>query len=90
MGASLIEMGDISVEDTSELLLVQDEQVIEALPAHTPQEAFTAAIGSRSAEGCSQELDPGPACHLRKEVAELAVVVTDEQARGLAKGCRFS
>jgi hypothetical protein len=72
MRASLIEVGDIDVEHATELPLVQDEQVIEALPAHTPQEAFTAAIGSRRAQRCSQELEPGPAGHLRKELTELA------------------
>jgi hypothetical protein len=32
MGSCLVEVGDIRIEDTVELLLLQDEQVIEALP----------------------------------------------------------
>ena len=89
MRSCSIEVGDVRLEGLSELLLVQDEQVVETLPAYTPQKPFTAGIGSRSAVRCPQELDPGPPRHTRKEVAELAVVVTDQEARRLPKGRGF-
>jgi hypothetical protein len=90
MGSRSIEVGHIRLEDPRELLLMQDEQVIQTLAAHTPQKPFTARVGSRSPVGCPQELDPGPARHPPKERTELGVVVTDQEARRLPKGRRFS
>ena len=46
MGASRIEVGDIGVEDPRELLLMQDEQVIQTLPTHAPQESLTVRVGA--------------------------------------------
>ncbi len=44
MWSGSIEVLDIGVEDTVELLLMQDEQMIEAFTSYTPQEAFTEAL----------------------------------------------
>ena len=57
MGSCLIEVGDIGLEDAGELLLMQDEQVIEALTTHAPQEALTVRIGAWSMEWRLQHLD---------------------------------
>jgi hypothetical protein len=51
MWSGSIEVLDIGVEDTVELLLMQDEQMIEAFTSYTPQEAFTDGIGSRGVIG---------------------------------------
>ena len=56
MGSGLIEVSDIGLEDVGKLLLVQDDYVIEALSAHAPPEAFTAAIGSQMARTKPWEL----------------------------------
>ena len=36
MGTGVIEVGDIGLEDASELLLMQDKQMIQTLPTHAP------------------------------------------------------
>jgi hypothetical protein len=45
MRSCLVEVRHIGIEDALELLLLQDEQVIEALTPHTAQKAFTDSIG---------------------------------------------
>src|SRR5215470_701082 len=45
MRPCLVEIGDIRMEYTVELLLMQDEQIIEALTSHTAQAALTDGIG---------------------------------------------
>ena len=57
MGTSLIEVGDIGLEDAGELLLVQDEQMIETLSTYAPQEALTVRVGAGSMERRLQNLD---------------------------------
>jgi len=47
MRSCLIEIRDVRIEDALELSLLQDQQVIEALLPHAPQEALTNGIGSR-------------------------------------------
>lgn len=44
----LVEVRHIGIEDALKLLLMQDEQVIEALTSHTAQEALTDVIGAWS------------------------------------------
>jgi hypothetical protein len=90
MGTSLIEVGNIGSEDATELLLVQDEQVIETLPAHTPQEALAAGVGARSADWCLEQLDARSACHTRKERAKLCAIVPDQESGRLPKWRSFS
>ena len=57
MGVSRIELGDIGVEDPRELLLMQDEQVIQTLPTHAPQESLTVRVGTGSTKPSLQHLD---------------------------------
>src|SRR5215470_1631723 len=45
MRSGLVEVRHIGIEDALELLLLEDEQVIEALTPHTTQIAFTDRIG---------------------------------------------
>lgn len=52
MRSGLIEVLNIGSQDTLQLLLLQDEQVIETLAPHTPQKAFTDGIGSWRVIGC--------------------------------------
>jgi len=44
MWSCLVEVGDIRIEDAVELLLMQDEQMIEALSPHTAKETLTVAM----------------------------------------------
>ena len=57
MGTCVIEVRDIAVEDATELLLVQKEQVIETLTPYASQETLTARVGAWSAEWRLEHLD---------------------------------
>ena len=46
MRSGSIEVLDIGMQDTAQLLLLQDEKVIETLSTHTAQKPFTDRIGS--------------------------------------------
>jgi len=46
MWSCLVEARHIGIEDAVELLLMQDEQMIEALTPHTAQEPLTDGIGA--------------------------------------------
>ncbi len=52
-----VEEVHIRIEHALELLLLQDEQVIEAFAPHTAQEALTDRIGSWRVIRCFQDLD---------------------------------
>ena len=58
MGSCLVEVDYIRIEHTLELLLMQDEQMIEAFLTNTSQEAFTDGIGSGSVNGILSSLMP--------------------------------
>src|SRR5215472_2850637 len=47
MGLCLVEVGHIASEHVLELLLLHDQQMVQAFLPHTSQEAFTDRIGSR-------------------------------------------
>ena len=86
MGSGLIEVGDVGLEDPGEVLLVQDEQVIETFTTHASQKAFTVRVGARSAVRCSQQLNRSSAGHPVKELAELGIVVMDQESGCLSIG----
>ena len=46
MGSCLVEVGDIGIEHTLELPLLQDQQVVQAFLPYAPQEALADRIGS--------------------------------------------
>ena len=48
MRPGMVEVEDIRVEYALELLLLQDEQMVQAFTPHTPEKTFTDGIGSRS------------------------------------------
>jgi len=56
MWSCLIEIRDIGMQDTMELLLMEDQYVVQALSPDTPQKAFTGRIGARCMIGCFQYL----------------------------------
>jgi hypothetical protein len=45
MGSSLIKVENIGVEEAMELLLLENEEVIQAFSPHTPQKTFANGIG---------------------------------------------
>jgi hypothetical protein len=57
MRSSMVEVRHILIEHALELLLVKDQQVVEAFSPHTPQEAFADRIGSWRMKGRFENLD---------------------------------
>ena len=90
MRSSLVEVGHIGIEDAVELLLMQDEQMIEALTPHTAQETLTDGIGSRGAIRGFEYLDATCLRNPSEANAKLAIVITDEVLRSHAIGGGFS
>jgi hypothetical protein len=58
MWSGFIEIRNVSTQDTMHLLLMEDQQMIQALSADTPQKAFTNCIGSWCVVGCLEDTIP--------------------------------
>jgi len=78
MRSCLIEIRDVCIEDTLELLLLQDQQVVQALLPHTSQEAFTDGIGSGSVIRGLEKLDATGRRYPEETGSKLAVVITNQ------------
>jgi hypothetical protein len=89
MRSCLVEVRHIGIEDTLELLLLQDEQVIQTLSPHTAQKALTDGIGAFRVIRCFQYLDAAGCCHARETRSKLTVTITNEILRPLSIGSRF-
>src|SRR5215469_18592862 len=85
-----VEICDIRIEHAVELLLLQDEQVIEALTSHISQEALTDGIGPRGVNWRFENLDTTRLGNSIEGHAKLAIVITDEILRSHAIGSSFS
>src|SRR5215469_12058712 len=85
----LIEVLNRGTQDTMQLLLVQDEQVIQTLSPHTSQKALTDGIGAFRVIRCFQDLDAAGGCHTRKTGSKLVITIANEILRPLSKGSRF-
>jgi hypothetical protein len=84
-----IEVLDISMQDTIQLLLLQNEKVVEALATHTQEKALADGIRSRGMIRCFENLDATRLRNPREVHPELAIVITDEVFGSLSKGCGF-
>jgi hypothetical protein len=71
----------IGIEDAVELLLMQDEQMIEALTPHTAQEPLTDGIGAWGVIGGFENLDATRLDNPREGQPKLAIIITDEVLR---------
>jgi hypothetical protein len=81
MGSCLIEILDVGTQDTMQLFLMEDEQVIQALSPDTPQKAFTDRIGARCMRGGCEYLDVARCCNTSETGPKLALVITNELLR---------
>jgi len=52
MRSRLIVVGDKLIEDPTQLLLVEDQEVVKAFPAQRADETFAERIGSGGLRGC--------------------------------------
>ena len=77
-------------EHPAKMALVQDQEMIETLPADTAEEALTDGSGSGSMTRSPEHLDSARCRDASYRGAVRAVVVTDEGAGCLAKWRRFT
>jgi len=80
-----VEIRDVLAEHAGELPFPEDEEVIEALAAHAPQEALAHGVGPWRADRRAQHPDPARGGHLREAMPVLAVVVPDQDAGTLVE-----
>lgn len=78
MRSGLIEVLDIGTQDTLQLFLLEEEQVIETLSPHAAQEALTDRIGTWGVIRCFQDRDGTRLGNPREGHAKLAIGITDE------------
>jgi hypothetical protein len=78
MWSSLIEIENIPIEKTVELLLLEDEKMIQAFSSHASQEAFTDGIRLWSPVWRSKYLDATCCCHACKIRPEFAIIIPDQ------------
>src|SRR6266516_1822965 len=84
MWSCLIEIRDVSTQDTMELLLMEDQHVIQALSSDTPQKAFTDRIGWWRVIRCFEYLDATCCCHASEPGSKLAIMIANEIPGGLS------
>lgn len=78
MRSSLVKVHDIRFEKAVKLLLLEDQEVIQAFSPHTSQKAFTDCICARRSVRCSKHLDATRFCHARKILPECAIIIPDQ------------
>ena len=86
MRPGLVEVAYIRVEHAVELLLMQDEQMIEALTPYTAEEALTDGIRPRGVIRSFENLDVTRRSNPSEAHTKFAVVITDEVLRSHTKG----
>ena len=86
----LVEVRHVGVEDALELLLMEDQQMIEALTPHTAQEPLTDGIGAWGVIGGFEHLDATRFSNPIEGHPKLAIVITDEVLRTHTIGRGFS
>jgi len=80
----------IRAQHPVKLLLMEDEQMIEALTSYTSQEPFTDGIRSRGVIRSFENLNITRLSKPREAHSKLAIVITDEVLRSHAIGGGFS
>jgi len=90
MRSCLVEVRHIRIEYPLELLLVKDQQVVEAFLPHTPHEAFADCIGSWCVKGSFENLNSTRCRHASKAKPKFAIVITNQIRWRLPIRCCFS
>ena len=85
-----VEIVHIGVEHSVELLLLQDEQMIEALAPHAPQKALADGIGSGSVIRGVENLNRTHCGHTSETGPKFPIVITDQMLRHLPKWRGFA
>jgi hypothetical protein len=78
MRPCLVEVHDILIEDTLELLLMEDQQVVQAFLSYTPHEPLTDGIGSWGMYRRLKNLNGTRRHHASKARPKFAIVITNQ------------
>jgi hypothetical protein len=78
MRSCLVEVGDIGIEHSLQLLLLQDEQVVQAFFSDAPQEPFTHGIRSWGMNRRFKQLDAAGFRHPNKARPKFAIVISNQ------------
>src|SRR5947208_3776090 len=76
-----IEVADVDAEDVLELAATEDQEPVEALPAHAADPAFGVGVRVRRLDRRSDDLDAFTAEDAVEGAAELRVPIVDQEAR---------
>jgi hypothetical protein len=87
MWPSLIVVHDIGLEETVELFLLQDQEMVQAFSPDASQKAFADGIYSRRSVQRSKYFDTTCYCHSCNMLPEFAIIIPDEIIWGLPKWC---
>ena len=90
MGSCLVEVDYIRKEHALELLLMQNQQVVQAFLPHAPQKTLADGIGSWCMNRRFEDLDRARFRHTSKARPKLPVVITNEILGCLSIGRGFS
>jgi hypothetical protein len=90
MWPSLIVVHDTGLEETVELFLMQDQEMIQAFSSHASQKAFADGICSWRSVRRSKYLDATRCCDASETVAKLAIIIANEIPGSLSIGSCFS
>jgi hypothetical protein len=77
----------IDAKHVLELAPAEDEQPVEALPAHTADPALGVCVRVRRLHGCADHGDPFALEDIVEAVGELRVAIVDQQAQRLLPIC---
>src|SRR5690348_11458052 len=78
MRSSLIEVQNIGLEEAGEVLLMEDQEVIQAFSPHASQKTLTDSICSWRTIRRSKHLDAARCCYARKIRAEFAISIPNQ------------
>jgi hypothetical protein len=90
MRSCLVEVRHICIEHALELLLLKNQQVVEALTSHTAQEALTDGIGAWSVIWGFENLDATRLGNPSEAHPKLAIIIPYEIFRTYTKSGGFS
>ncbi len=78
MWSGLIKVHYIRLEQTVELLLMEDQEVIKAFSPHAQEKAFTSGIRSWGLRRRSKHLDATCCCYACNMLPECAIIIPDQ------------
>src|SRR5215471_21851735 len=90
MRSCLVEVDHIGIEHALELLLLKDQQVIEAFLSDAPQEAFADGISAWRMNRRFEDLDRARFRHTRKARPKFGIIIPNQILGGLSIRSGFS